>query len=79
MLIKPYKKNSRTTPEFLASNDKDFDTEKQRLIAYLSKTQELGEAYFNNKESHSFGPLSVKEWHAMFYKHLDHLLGQFGV
>jgi hypothetical protein len=76
---KPYKKNSRTAPEFLITDDKDFGKEKKRLIDYLKKTQELGEAHFDNKESRSFGPLSVKEWNIMFYKHLDHHLGQFGV
>ena len=76
---KPYKKNTRTAPEFLVTADKVFDKERQRLIDYLNKTQELGEAHFDNKESRSFGSLSVKEWNIMFYKHLDHHLGQFGV
>lgn len=58
---KSYKKNSRTAPEFLMIKDKDFDKKKKRLIDYLNKTQELGEAHFDHKESLSFGPLSVKE------------------
>lgn len=65
--------------EFLVTADKNFDKERQRLIDYLNKTQELGEAHFDIKESRSFGSLSVKEWNIMFYKHLDHHLGQFGV
>lgn len=76
---KPYKKNSRTAPEFLITSDKDFDTEKNRLIAYIRKTQELGDTYFDNKESHSFGKLTKTEWNNMFYKHLDHHLTQFGL
>jgi len=40
---------------------------------------ELGEAHFDKKESHSFGVLTKGEWDTMFYKHLDHHLGQFGV
>ena len=76
---KPYKKNSRTAPEFLISNDKNFDKEKKRLIDYLTRTQELGDTHFNDKESHSFGPLTTKEWNTMFYKHIDHHLSQFGV
>lgn len=76
---KPYKHNSQTAPVFLIKGEKDFDTEKNRLISYINKTQELGEAYFENKESHSFGKLSIKEWNNMFYKHLDHHLMQFGV
>lgn len=76
---KPYPKNSRTAPVFLVTDERDFETEKARLIAYLHKTQQLGEAHFDQKESHSFGPLSKEEWNTMFYKHLDHHLTQFGV
>jgi hypothetical protein len=76
---KPYKKNMRTAPAFLMTDEKDFEVEKKRLIEYLKKTQELGESHFDQKESHSFGKLSVKEWNTMFYKHIDHHLSQFGV
>ena len=76
---KPYKTNSRTAPEFIIADSRDFDNEKERLIAYIKKTQELGESYFNNKESHSFGVLTATEWNNMFYKHLDHHLHQFSV
>lgn len=75
----PYKKNLRTAPAFLITEDKDFETEKKRLIDFLQKVQDLGENYFEGRESHSFGKLSKEEWSTMFYKHLDHHLGQFGV
>ena len=74
-----YKKNIRTAPIFLMIKEKDFESEKKRLINYIQRTQELGEGYFDGKESHSFGPLNIKQWSAMFYKHLDHHLSQFGV
>tara|TARA_R110002050_G_scaffold69507_12_gene150484 strand:- start:20625 stop:21077 length:453 start_codon:yes stop_codon:yes gene_type:complete len=76
---KPYKRNSRTAPAFLIVDERDFDDEKMRLIDHLIKTQELGEDYFHNKESHSFGALGKTEWNNMFYKHLNHHLEQFGV
>jgi hypothetical protein len=75
----PYKKNSSTAPAFLIKDEKSFDEEKKRLVEYLEKTQELGESYFDGKESHSFGNLNKTEWSNMFYKHLDHHLSQFGV
>lgn len=75
---KPYKKNGRTAPEFLITEQKEFESEKNRLINYINKTQELGREYFNNKESQSFGKLSDKEWNNLFSKHLDHHLKQFG-
>lgn len=76
---KPYKKNSRTAPEFLVTDAKVFEEEKERLIDYLNKTQNLGAVYFDNRESHAFGKLTRQEWSNMFYKHLDHHLNQFGV
>jgi hypothetical protein len=76
---KPYKQNGPTAPAFIIKEDKDFETEKGRLINHINKTQQLGEAYFNGKESHSFGVLSVTEWNNMLYKHIDHHLRQFGV
>jgi len=76
---KPYKKNLRTASHFLIVQEKEFENEKNRLIDYITKTQNLGETYFRNKESHSFGVLSIKEWNIMLYKHLDHHLRQFGV
>lgn len=75
----PYQKNGKTAPAFIIKENKDFEIEKQRLINYISKSQKLGETYFNDKESHSFGVLSKSEWSNMFYKHLDHHLTQFGV
>ena len=76
---KPYKQNGNTAPAFLIKDEKDFDAEKGRLVNYIQKTQQLGAAHFDNKESHSFGPLSKEEWNNLFYKHLDHHLRQFGV
>ena len=76
---KPYKQNGPTGKEFIIKIEKDFDSEKKRLISYLLKTQKLGGSYFHNKESHSFGALTTSEWNNLFYKHLDHHLSQFGV
>lgn len=75
----PYKKNLRTAPEFLITDERNFEQEKDRLIAHINKTQQLGAEHFHNKESHAFGPLTKEEWNTLFYKHLDHHLQQFGV
>lgn len=74
-----YPENSPTAPQFVIKDERSFETEKNRLIEYLNKTQALGANYFNGRESHSFGKLSSTEWNNMFYKHLDHHLKQFGV
>ena len=75
---KPYKKSAMTSPAFLIKDERNFEKEKIRLIDYIKKTQQLGESYFDKKESHSFGVLTKNEWNNMFYKHLDHHLTQYG-
>jgi hypothetical protein len=75
----PYKRNMRTSAQFLINDTKDFEKERTRLINHLNKTQQLGESHFHNKPSHSFGRLSTQEWNNLFYKHLDHHLSQFNV
>ncbi|MBP1224641.1 DUF1569 domain-containing protein [Flavobacterium sp. 1355] len=76
---KTYSKNSPTAPQFIVKDERSFEIEKNRLINYIIKTQELGEDAFEGKISHSFGKLSSKEWNNMFAKHLDHHLTQFAV
>jgi len=76
---KPYPKNGRTAPEFVINDERDFETEKNRLIDNLKKVQELGAGHFDNKESVSFGKLTKDEWNVLFSKHLNHHLTQFGV
>ncbi len=75
----PYPRNSLTSPQFKVTDSKNFEEEKNRLIAYITKTQSLGAPYFDQRDYPSFGRLSVPEWNNMLYKHLDHHLNQFGV
>jgi hypothetical protein len=75
---KPYPHNIRTAPAFLITGNREFEKEKQRLLSFIRRTKEQGEQFFDGKESHSFGPLTIKEWNTLFYKHLDHHLSQFG-
>lgn len=76
---KPYKKNIRTSPEFVISDAKQFEKEKEELITNVQKVESLGKDYFENRDSHAFGVLTSQEWSNTFYKHLDHHLKQFGV
>ncbi|MBP7415454.1 MAG: DUF1569 domain-containing protein [Pyrinomonadaceae bacterium] len=75
---KPPKKNSPTGPQFIIAGVREFERERTRLIEYINRTTELGEAHFDGKESHSFGVLNKKQWSNMLYKHIDHHLTQFG-
>ena len=75
----PYKHNGPTWPDFIITDHKNFEQEKNRLISFIRQTEKLWASHFDGLESHSFGVLSKQEWSNMLYKHLDHHLGQFGV
>jgi hypothetical protein len=76
---KPYQKNGRTAPQFLITDEREFEKEKTKLVDYILKVQKQGASHYEGKESNSFGPLTSSEYNNMFYKHLDHHLSQFGV
>ncbi len=75
---KPYAKNSRTAPHFVVSDEREFESEKAKLAAYIQQVESDGEAFFEGKESPSFGKMTAQEWSNQFYKHLDHHFSQFG-
>ncbi len=76
---RPYKKNSRTAPDFIVSDTRNFENEKNKLIANILRTQQSGEKHFDGLENFSFGKLTKEEWNNLFAKHLDHHLKQFNV
>ncbi len=75
----PYPKNSRTAPQFIIADQRDFEHEKSRLINHIKITQGKGIVFFEKKENVSFGVLSAEEWSNLYYKHLDHHFNQFGI
>ena len=76
---KPYKKNSQTAPYFVVADERDFEAEKSKLIAYMKQMQQEGAAKYEGKESASFGKMTAQEWSNQYYKHLDHHFTQFGI
>ena len=76
---KLYPRNSRTAPDFIIKDFRDFEQERDLLIHNLNRVQNLGKEYFEGKENLSFGKLTANEWNILFAKHLDHHLQQFGV
>lgn len=76
---KPYKPNTRTAPSYVVADERDLHRERTKLVGYLNQVQAEGRKEFEGRLSYSFGPLTADEWNALFYKHLDHHLRQFGV
>ena len=76
---KPYIKNSRTSPDFIVADERDFEKEKALFIANVKETEAKGASHYEGKESVAFGKLTANQWSIQFYKHLDHHFTQFGV
>lgn len=76
---KPYAKNGQTAPVFIIEGDRDFATEKAKLIANMKAIEAEGAAAYEGRVSPSFGKMSSQEWSNQFWKHMDHHFTQFGV
>ena len=73
---KPFKRSLPTDKSFLMTDPKDFEIEKQKLLAMVSNFTEAGIV----NETHTFfGKLTKEQWSKGTWKHIDHHLKQFGV
>jgi len=75
---KPFDKNSPTSDETKVTGQRDFNSEKTRLLLLVKKFSEGGEKIATKHPHPFFGPLKPSEWGIGMYKHLDHHLRQFG-
>lgn len=76
---KPYKKNSRTAPSFVITNERDFEKEKAELLKNIAHVINEGEAKFEGRMSPNFGALTAQEWNTLFDKHMQHHFEQFAI
>lgn len=75
---KPWKNGMATAPEFQVTDARDFAKEKAALHALVDRFGRGGPAGLTKQPHPFFGPLSVDEWQALQWRHLDHHLRQFG-
>lgn len=75
---KPWRKNLPTSPIAKAKEDKDFVTEREKLLNMIRQTHELRSRETWNPHP-MFGPFTHEQWGQLEYKHLDHHLRQFNV
>jgi hypothetical protein len=69
-------KNQKTFPEYAITGERDFDTEKQRLLKALDEFYEFGKDGHINRHPY-FGKFSKEDWGALQYVHTNHHLIQF--
>ncbi len=75
----PYPRNSRTHPQYIVADARDFAREKARFIAALDTMIALGPEKASQIPHTFFGPMTAEEKGWSMYKHHDHHLQQFGV
>jgi hypothetical protein len=76
---KPYPKNTRTHPQYLQTEDRDFEAEKKRLLEALDNFVNMDKEQAQQIVHPLFGKTTIEEKGWSMYKHLNHHLNQFGV
>ncbi len=75
---KPWKQNLPTAKDFIITEEKDLQKERENLLALVNEFHTLKDK--TQWEPHPFfGKLTPEQWGKSQYKHLDHHLKQFGV
>ena len=76
---KPMRRNAPTTQDLVVQDERDVETERERLCGLIDRFAAAGPEGCT-KYPHSFlGRLMPEEWAILMYKHLDHHLRQFCV
>jgi len=75
---KPWKKGLPTPKNFVVSDERNFETERDALIVLMTDFHNKGVSYEWPKHP-AFGNFTSEQWGKMEFKHLDHHFKQFGV
>lgn len=75
----PFRRNSSSDKSLIIREDRDFETERQRLIGLLERFTARGPEGCTKHPHSFFGRLTPAEWAMFMHHHLDHHLRQFGV
>ncbi|MCP3740863.1 DUF1569 domain-containing protein [Rossellomorea sp. BNER] len=76
---KPLAPNMSTIPTILITDEKEFETEREKLKQKIITFQNDGPEKCTTHPHSFFGKLTSEQWGKGIYKHLDHHLKQFGV
>lgn len=76
---KPWKPDMPTAPEFLVKEPRDFVHEREALAELVRRFAAKGPGGLTKNPHPFFGQLTIAEWDALQWRHLDHHLRQFGV
>ena len=75
----PLRKNSPTAKSLIVADERDLNSERERLSGLIRKFAAGGPAGCTKNPHSFFGKMTPEQWAMLMYKHLDHHLRQFGV
>ncbi len=75
--VLPWPQGAPTAPEFVITEDGDFQTRLAGLRAAVDKFVSRGLTQ-TFQDHAAFGPLSPDDWGALTHRHIEHHLKQFG-
>jgi hypothetical protein len=74
--VVPFPKSAPAPAEMMTTAPTSFDTDRDRLVGLINR---LAAAPADQRSEHPlFGLLTMDEWNALQWKHIDHHLRQFG-
>jgi len=76
MYVVPFPKGFPAPPEMLSTEPGSFEADRQRLFSLIERLAAAPKA--KGPDHPLFGPLTMDEWNALHWKHIDHHLKQFG-
>jgi hypothetical protein len=76
---KPFSRNSPTDPSFIVADEREFSTEREKLVELIAKFVARGPDAAGRETHAFFGRMTGQEWGETMYKHIDHHLQQFGL
>ncbi|RYZ20430.1 MAG: DUF1569 domain-containing protein [Chitinophagaceae bacterium] len=75
---KPWPRGLPTAREFVITDDRDFESERNKLAAQIERFSSSS-ILLHPPRHPFFGKMSAQEWSRLAYRHTDHHLRQFGV
>lgn len=79
MAQETFRKDLPTVKEFRIVKEPNFEAAKTELIELIERFAKEGHASIKVTKHPFFGEMTMEEWDALQWKHLDHHLRQFGV
>lgn len=77
LTVIPMPKGAKAPPELLATAPRDFESDRRRVVVGIEESAAAPSGA--GPEHFLFGRMTMEQWNALQWKHIDHHLRQFGM